>query len=1514
MRRIIRNNKAVSNVLGYVFSFGIIAVIANYGIWQTATVIEDGKNQAASLEALNIANQIADAVVDAVILSQSSPDAKYTKLLTLPKDLAGKEYNVSITNDEVVVRTHDGEIIERCPNFNTNELEFEIRGEVKGGEGGIAITYVPPDFIYRFDFGEPGSPVESGFMKVTEGSLFIPEKRDPIWWDETNANPDDEDGGLYAFDDSGNPYIFSDDFVTSGDWIYGGEGIYLNLNPDGDENDAIPQVGVDKGGLFAYDHHGEPYTFLDDGEDGPGGNPPNPKWEYKINKPNPLHAQNDEPINKDPDGNGIDAVPQNGDPGGLFALDDAGNPFTFKDTGETPWVYDTGGALPDDEIVSYNPFLTYDSKYRIPISIKVENAVDLRGVVIKIVVPLDNIDIATMVDLLGKYSTFFVYDPTPGTSGDEVELDHYINFMPNSYVLGDAVFLVKMPNIDAFNFPVPATEDIYLYYGGSNYHENDMGSVSIFFDDFDPDSGWDRTYSGEDSSGNPLNDNDIAYSIARDTYNFIYVVGSGTDLVGAGSGKDWWIKKFDVNGAERNLLDGWNVGGTDGEIVFDGSNGDDEALCVATRGTDVYVVGYTTNIGTGIDWCIKKYDEYGKEYGSVDLPSGSWPIFPYDHRGSEDKAVSVAVDGDSIYVAGYVTNVMGDKDWLIKKYRSDGLEYGIQIMMGACNWPQTFDGGDHDEALSVAVDSETNDVYVGGYGIDLDGGSGKDWLIKKFNSNGDDLWGNIIYYDSGAGDDIAYSVAIDTDNPNNEDEMYLYVAGSVPIDPTVKMWMIKKYDIDGNPLAGTGDVWPTDPTFGEGEPFSVVVEPYTNNDWAYYGRDILVTTDPDGDNTKGASPSSTHGGGLCTFDASGEPFLFKDDNRNWIYDGTDTWIHLDPDGKDLGGPIGNDADPAINNQPGYLVGWDESKPYLFQDTGDKRWIYDDSTESVAFDNPFDLGQAINIQNDQSGGLYAIDGNDRPYIFQDTINDLYFYVLGYSQVGTTKEWYINKMNPSGTIAWSETIEAGVDPGGIVRGLTIDSDNNIYIAGNGYDLDDEDGVDTGNDWLITKLKSNGDVPQSTCVNTSTWSIPYRWVRYFSNANKGRISAKFYSDYNIITKENEIPMPGPDEEYIAEMKVFFDSGISSVNHPGVFTGGMIILDDYDLTAEDHTIDNYLSNSSLITIDNRNTTGDSDPDFSYFDIDEYSSGILVADDPVEIKMPLLDSAVSTGEKLIVKSKIVQNTGTTVDITSYLYHPSTFVPFENSISFINGPYPEGKIGIKSFYPGTSSQFMNVEWIRVIKSTSVKPIVTAGAVESINYGWVWYDDFTNPTIEGVSYDRNEYNPFCTDPLYYDFINVPFLTKEGEDGDETQLSEFIIKELPEGNYYVSITVGDKDYTSPNDVIPIIPSTYTEKDYDLYVDIYTQTGNDLEGLGAEKFPKTSIGKFKRIYYTQSVKEDNTDLILRFSRGDQGLGNPPDCLAISSIMIERLEGAVQTSGGTYKIKSRMSIQLIVTSPLSL
>ncbi len=230
----------------------------------------------------------------------------------------------------------------------------------------------------------------------------------------------------------------------------------------------------------------------------------------------------------------------------------------------------------------------------------------------------------------------------------------------------------------AYSVTTDSNNNVYVVGYGNGFSTADW-YIKKFNSSGTEDSAWNKTYN--------LGGTDIAYSVATDSNNNVYVVGRGASTT------DWHIKKFNSSGTEdtANWNKTYNLSGSAYSVTTDSNN-------------NVYVVG----LGAGTaDWYIKKFNSSGTE-------DSAWNK-TYNLSGT-DSAQSVTTDSNNdVYVVGRGAST---SDWYIKKFNSSGTEDST--------WNKTYNLSGSDYAQSVATDSNNN-VYVVGYGV-----STEDWHIKKF--------------------------------------------------------------------------------------------------------------------------------------------------------------------------------------------------------------------------------------------------------------------------------------------------------------------------------------------------------------------------------------------------------------------------------------------------------------------------------------------------------------------------------------------------------------------------------------------------------------------------------------------------------------------------------------------------------------------------------------------------------------------------------------------------------------
>ena len=287
--------------------------------------------------------------------------------------------------------------------------------------------------------------------------------------------------------------------------------------------------------------------------------------------------------------------------------------------------------------------------------------------------------------------------------------------------------------------------------------------------------------------GGWLLSSDVAHSVAVDSNDNFYVVGSGARLNSSTTNDDWWIMKFDgfshANRLWNTTFTGYNPGGSGSRDIAYGAciDSSDDLIVVGT--------GQAVNKTSLLDynWWIMKLD------GSTGVQL--WNITYDCGYGNDGKIYAVANDSnDDIYVVGYGENLNGsdsEADWWIMKFDSS---------TGAREWNMSYNSPEDegDQAQTIHIDAH-DIIYVGGRGQNLENSSwsSSDWWFKAFNLNAEEdrsEWNKT--YDGNVGDFIAgpYDYAYDIATDSHQNIYLVGVGWCLNHSDSFYDWWIKKFE------------------------------------------------------------------------------------------------------------------------------------------------------------------------------------------------------------------------------------------------------------------------------------------------------------------------------------------------------------------------------------------------------------------------------------------------------------------------------------------------------------------------------------------------------------------------------------------------------------------------------------------------------------------------------------------------------------------------------------------------
>jgi sugar lactone lactonase YvrE len=249
------------------------------------------------------------------------------------------------------------------------------------------------------------------------------------------------------------------------------------------------------------------------------------------------------------------------------------------------------------------------------------------------------------------------------------------------------------------------------------------------------------------------------------------IYNDGSNKIGTGAASD---------AADNAYLSAWSNGGLPGEQFvlikvdaggntqwtkgyWDGIRWDRSSGVAVDSAGNIIQCGYSEPFGGGSSYALTvKYDSSGNTLWARTFGSSA-----------EGDSHVVTDAANNIYVSGWSAGSL-----LLLKYDPAGA---LQFS------PTFFTGGGNGAATSVALDSLGN-IYESGYSDDGVGGS--EWLTLKYNSAGALVWSRAWTGPGPAGSNHANAIAVGQDGG-------VYVGGD---RYSVTNWVLKKYDTLGNDL------------------------------------------------------------------------------------------------------------------------------------------------------------------------------------------------------------------------------------------------------------------------------------------------------------------------------------------------------------------------------------------------------------------------------------------------------------------------------------------------------------------------------------------------------------------------------------------------------------------------------------------------------------------------------------------------------------------------------------------
>ena len=267
-----------------------------------------------------------------------------------------------------------------------------------------------------------------------------------------------------------------------------------------------------------------------------------------------------------------------------------------------------------------------------------------------------------------------------------------------------------------------------VYVSGKTFANNNYDFVTIKYNS----SGtqlWASTYNG------PGNNEDVAASLAVDNSGNVYVAGAS---IGSGTGSDFTVIKYDVNGTQSWIKRNNGVG-----------NGGDAAISIKTDAAgNIYAGGFMDMGGQGHNYHVAKYNSAGTVLFESQYNGPS---------GLSDFATAMVIDANSnVIITGSSARIVGnvvDSNYATVKFSSDGL----------LQWVAVYNGPNNTIDISRAIYADNaGNVYISGssYG----GVNSNDYITIKYSPLGNQLW--VASY-NGPANSNDYCTGLVADNSGN---------------------------------------------------------------------------------------------------------------------------------------------------------------------------------------------------------------------------------------------------------------------------------------------------------------------------------------------------------------------------------------------------------------------------------------------------------------------------------------------------------------------------------------------------------------------------------------------------------------------------------------------------------------------------------------------------------------------------------------------------------------------------
>jgi len=143
----------VAEVTSFILVLAIEAAVISASLYGMSVVLGSRSDRLGELQAQNVANSIADGIVDAVYTHNLYPNMNFYKIIELPKQISWQNYrgfNIEINNKKVFVNSSDNKISANSTNFGIENLDILVHGSINViHRRRVAIEYFDDEIVIK---------------------------------------------------------------------------------------------------------------------------------------------------------------------------------------------------------------------------------------------------------------------------------------------------------------------------------------------------------------------------------------------------------------------------------------------------------------------------------------------------------------------------------------------------------------------------------------------------------------------------------------------------------------------------------------------------------------------------------------------------------------------------------------------------------------------------------------------------------------------------------------------------------------------------------------------------------------------------------------------------------------------------------------------------------------------------------------------------------------------------------------------------------------------------------------------------------------------------------------------------------------------------------------------------------------------------------------------------------------------------------------------------------------------